>query len=83
MVCGWISYYFDIDDFTNRVMVVLTAMLVVATIVSTVQAVSVDDVTNWGPAAKPLGPMDFTNFVYRLIVWMGRVMGFRLVSLGN
>ena len=40
VVCGWISFYFDIDDFTNRVMVVLTAMLVVATIVSTVQAVS-------------------------------------------
>ena len=41
VVCGWISFYFDIDDFTNRVMVVLTAMLVVATIVSTVQAVSI------------------------------------------
>ena len=41
VVCGWISFYFDIDDFTNRVMVVLTAMLVVATIVSTVQAVGV------------------------------------------
>ena len=40
-MCGWISFYFDIDDFTNRVMVVLTAMLVVATIVSTVQAVGV------------------------------------------
>ena len=44
VVCGWISFYFDIDDFTNRVMVVLTAMLVVATIVSTVQAVSFQ---NW------------------------------------
>ena len=41
VVCGWISFYFDIDDFTNRVMVVLTAMLVVATIVSTVQAVGI------------------------------------------
>jgi hypothetical protein len=37
---GYISFFFDIHDFSNRIMVVLTAMLVVATIVSSVQAVS-------------------------------------------
>lgn len=39
VLSGYITFFFDIDDFTNRVMVVLTAMLVVATIVSSVQAV--------------------------------------------
>ncbi len=39
ILTGYITFYFDIDDFTNRIMVNLTATLVVATIVSSVQAV--------------------------------------------
>ncbi len=39
VITGYITFFFDIDDFTNRVMVVLTALLVVATIISSVQAV--------------------------------------------
>ena len=39
VVSGYITFFFDIDDFSNRVMIVLTAVLVVATIISSVQAV--------------------------------------------
>lgn len=39
LVCvGYFSYYFDLDNFTDRIMVVLTTMLVVATITSAIQA---------------------------------------------
>ena len=37
---GYVTFYFDVDNFTDRVMVVLTTMLVIATIQSTIQAVS-------------------------------------------
>ena len=36
---GYMSYYFDIDDFTDRIMVALTTMLVIATTTSSIQAV--------------------------------------------
>ncbi len=39
VLTGYISFHFDLDDFTNRIMVCLTSMLVVATIVSSVQEV--------------------------------------------
>eukprot|EP00094_Tigriopus_californicus_P006421 TCALIF_06184-PA protein Name:"Similar to GLRB Glycine receptor subunit beta (Homo sapiens)" AED:0.20 eAED:0.20 QI:0/1/0.66/1/1/1/6/0/430 len=34
---GYMSLYFDVDNFTDRIMVTLTTMLVVATITSTIQ----------------------------------------------
>ena len=37
---GYFSYYFDVDNFSDRIMVVLTTMLVVATINSSIQNVS-------------------------------------------
>ena len=37
---GYFSYYFDVDNFTDRIMVVLTTMLVVATITTSIQTVS-------------------------------------------
>ena len=37
---GYVTFFFDVDNFTDRVMVVLTTMLVIATIQSTIQAVS-------------------------------------------
>ena len=36
---GYFSYYFDVDNFTDRIMVVLTTMLVVATITTSIQTV--------------------------------------------
>ena len=37
---GYFSYYFDVDNFSDRIMVVLTTMLVVATITTSIQDVS-------------------------------------------
>ena len=39
IVTGYITFYFDIDDFGNRIMVNLTATLVIATIVSSIREV--------------------------------------------
>jgi len=39
VLVGYMSYYFDVENFTDRIMVALTLMLVVATITSTIQAV--------------------------------------------
>ena len=36
---GYMSYYFDVDNFSDRIMVTLTTMLVVATITSSIQSV--------------------------------------------
>lgn len=36
---GYFSYYFDVDNFSDRIMVVLTTMLVVATITTAIQDV--------------------------------------------
>ena len=36
---GYLSFYFDIDNFTDRAMVVLTTMLVIATIISSIESV--------------------------------------------
>ena len=36
---GYFSYYFDVDNFSDRIMVVLTTMLVVATITTSIQDV--------------------------------------------
>ena len=46
VVVGYMSFFFDIDNFTDRIMVSLTTMLVIATIVTANQAVSVilDDI---------------------------------------
>ena len=40
MGVGYLSLYFDVDNFTDRIMVTLTTMLVVATITSAIQFVS-------------------------------------------
>ena len=40
VLIGYLSFYFDIENFTDRAMVVLTTMLVIATITSSIQAVS-------------------------------------------
>ena len=36
---GYMSLFFDVDNFTDRIMVTLTTMLVVATITASIQAV--------------------------------------------
>ena len=40
MGVGYMSLYFHVDNFTDRIMVTLTTMLVVATITSAIQFVS-------------------------------------------
>ena len=40
LLIGYLSFYFDIENFTDRAMVVLTTMLVIATISSSIEAVS-------------------------------------------
>ena len=39
VVVGYLSLFFDIENFTDRTMVVLTTMLVIATILSSIQQV--------------------------------------------
>ncbi len=39
VLTGYITFYFSIDDFTNRIMVTLTSTLVLATVVSSVRDV--------------------------------------------
>ncbi len=40
LICvGYLSLFFDVDNFTDRIMVTLTTMLVVATIMSAISAV--------------------------------------------
>lgn len=39
MFVGYMSLYFDVDNFTDRIMVTLTTMLVIATITSSIQSV--------------------------------------------
>ena len=41
MMVGYLSFYFEIDDFNDRIMVSLTTLLVVATMTSSIQAVRV------------------------------------------
>ena len=36
---GYLTFYFDIENFTDRVMVVLTTLLVIATITQTINQV--------------------------------------------
>ena len=40
VLIGYLSFYFDIENFTDRAVVILTTMLVIATITSSIQAVS-------------------------------------------
>lgn len=44
---GYLSFYFDVDNFSDRVMVVLTTMLVVATITTAIQDVSTKGLTHF------------------------------------
>ena len=39
---GYMSYYFDLNDFSDRVMVALTTMLVIATATSSIEEVRID-----------------------------------------
>ena len=43
LLIGFLSFFFDLDDFTDRIMVTLTTMLVIATLTSSIQSVSVKD----------------------------------------
>ena len=36
---GYLSFYFDLENFTDRAMVVLTTMLVIATITASIESV--------------------------------------------
>ena len=38
-IIGYASFFFKIDNFTDRAMVVLTTMLVIATITSSIESV--------------------------------------------
>ncbi len=39
VLVGYMSYYFDLDDFNDRIMVTLTTMLVIATTTAAIQTV--------------------------------------------
>ena len=39
VIVGYLSLFFDVENFTDRIMVVLTTMLVIATISSSIQQV--------------------------------------------
>ena len=39
LIVGYLSFFFDVENFTDRIMVVLTTMLVIATISSSIQQV--------------------------------------------
>ena len=39
VLIGYLSFYFDLENFTDRAMIVLTTMLVIATITAAIQAV--------------------------------------------
>ena len=42
LVCvGYFSYFFDVDNFSDRIMVVLTTMLVLATVTTSIQSVGI------------------------------------------
>ena len=41
LIVGYLSLFFDVENFTDRIMVVLTTMLVIATISSSIQQVYV------------------------------------------
>ncbi len=41
VLAGYVTFHFDVEDFTNRVMVVLTSLLAAATIISSVQNVNI------------------------------------------
>jgi len=38
VLIGYLSFYFDLENFTDRAMIVLTTMLVIATITASIQA---------------------------------------------
>ena len=59
VVVGYMSFFFDIDNFTDRIMVSLTTMLVIATIVTANQAVSVTKLTSF---FLILGIIEILNF---------------------
>ena len=40
MLVGYLSYFFDVENFAPRIKVVLTTMLVIATITTSIKAVS-------------------------------------------
>ena len=40
VLIGYLSFYFDIENFTDRAVVILITMLFIATITSSIQAVS-------------------------------------------
>ena len=52
---SYMSLFFDVDDFTDRIMVTLTAMLVVATLMSSIQTVSFEDGWKNNISCKHLG----------------------------
>ena len=73
VVVGYMSFFFDIDNFTDRIMVSLTTMLVIATIVTANQAVSVilDDIISSILEKISTGSSVFVIFVtsvYHLIL---------------
>lgn len=41
---GFMSLYFDVDNFTDRIMVTLTTMLVVATVTTNIQSVNLETI---------------------------------------
>ena len=69
VVVGYMSFFFDIDNFTDRIMVSLTTMLVIATIVTANQAVSVilDDIIS-SILQKKFCICNFVTSVYHLIL---------------
>ena len=40
MLVGYLSFFFNVDDFTDRIMVALTSTLVIATLMSSIAEVT-------------------------------------------
>jgi len=67
IMVGYLSYYFDVENFTDRIMVALTLMLVVATITSSIQAV-MNGFILLSSIIPPLQDLPKTSY-YKLIDW--------------
>ena len=43
VLVGFTTFFFEVDNFTDKIMVVLTTMLVIATLMSSIQSVRFQD----------------------------------------
>ena len=68
MLVGYLSFFFNVDDFTDRIMVALTSTLVIATLMSSIAEVRyVLLLTNWVLETRVSVCCNYTYyFIYRV-----------------